>query len=428
LGCPRSLRQVDRAAPGGKVAFEGSVVKRFDITIIGGGIIGLATAREVTRRHPAAKVALLEKEDRLAAHQTGHNSGVIHSGIYYRPGSLKAKTCVGGARALVAFCQEQGVPHEICGKVVVATREEELSRLDELLRRGTANGVDGLELIGRERLRDLEPGAAGLGALHVPGTGIVDFGRVAHGLARVAEQQGAEIRTGHHVRNVVPDNGGLVVETASGEVPTRYLVNCGGLHADRLARMAGAEPTLQIVPFRGEYYRLEGAARLLVRNLIYPVPDPAFPFLGVHFTRTITGVIEAGPNAVLAFAREGYERRNVSPRDLWETLSYRGFWRMAVRYWRTGAGEFYRSLRRRAFVNELRRLVPEVGAEQLSFGGSGVRAQAVSPQGLLVDDFVVQAGPRAVHVLNAPSPAATASLAVARLIVDEAARVFSLER
>ncbi len=402
------------------------VADKFDLTIIGGGIVGLASALEVVQRYPQLKLLVLEKEDRLAAHQTGHNSGVIHSGIYYKPGSLKAQTCVSGARDLVAFCEEHGIPYERCRKVVVATAAEELPRLEELFRRGTANGVAGLEMIGPERLREIEPHATGIKALYVPTTGIIDFPRVAHTYARLVREKGGEIKTGHRVQRIVQADGGLVLETSQGAVQSKFLINCGGLFSDRLARMAGANPDLQIVPFRGEYYTIAPQRRGLVKNLIYPVPDPALPFLGVHFTRTIDGMVEAGPNAVLAFAREGYRTTDCDLLDLRETLTFPGFWAMSRKYWQTGIGEMYRSLSKRAFLKALQRLLPELTIADLQPGGSGVRAQAIATSGALVDDFIIAITGNALHVLNAPSPGATASLAIGRLIVEKAAQAFAL--
>jgi (S)-2-hydroxyglutarate dehydrogenase len=399
---------------------------KFDLTIVGGGIVGLATALEIVQRYPHLKLLVLEKENRLAAHQTGHNSGVIHSGIYYKPGSLKAQTCVSGATALVTFCEHHGIPYERCGKVVVATAAEELPRLEELFRRGTANGVVGLAMIGPERLRELEPHATGIKALYVPTTGIIDFPRVAHTYARLVQEQGGEIKTGHRVQRIVHADGRLVLETSQGAVQSKFLINCGGLFSDRLARMAGADPDLQIVPFRGEYYTIAPQRRGLVNNLIYPVPDPALPFLGVHFTRTIDGMIEAGPNAVLAFAREGYHKTAVDLHDLCETLTFPGFWAMSRKYWQTGIGEMYRSLSKRAFLKALQRLLPELTREDLQPGGSGVRAQAIATNGALVDDFVISVTVNALHVLNAPSPGATASLAIGHLIVEKAVQAFTL--
>jgi L-2-hydroxyglutarate oxidase len=396
----------------------------FDITIIGGGIVGLATALELTKRYPQRKLAILEKEDRLAAHQTGHNSGVIHSGIYYKPGSLKAQTCVAGAKAIIAFCQQHDIPYEICGKVVVATSPAELPRLEELHRRGTANGVEGMEMIGPERLREIEPHATGVRALHVPTTGIIDFPRVAQTYARLIQEKGGDLRLRHELRGIVRTDGGLILETSQESIHSKFMINCGGLHCDRIARLAGAQPDLQIVPFRGEYYSIAPQRRTLVKNLIYPVPDPAFPFLGVHFTRTIDGLVEAGPNAVLAFAREGYKKSDFDARDLRETLTFSGFRKMARTYWRTGLGEMFRSFSKQAFLAALRRLLPELTLGDLQPGGSGVRAQAISSQGALIDDFMISVTGSALHVLNAPSPGATASLAIGTMIVDKAGQEF----
>jgi L-2-hydroxyglutarate oxidase LhgO len=399
---------------------------QFDLTIIGGGIVGLATALAVVQKHPHLKIVILEKEDRLASHQTGHNSGVIHSGIYYKPGSLKAQTCVAGARALSAFCAEHGIPYERCGKVVVATAADELPRLEELHRRGTANGVEGLEMIGPERLRELEPHATGIKALYVPATGIIDFPRVAHTYARLVQENGGALRTRHQVQKILHREGGLVLDTSQGAVRSKFLINCGGLFCDRIARMAGARIDLQIVPFRGEYYTIAPQRRSLVKNLIYPVPDPALPFLGVHFTRTIDGMVEAGPNAVLAFAREGYRKTDFIPHDLKETLTFPGFWRMARKYWKTGVGEMYRSYSKNAFLKALQRLLPDLQERDLQPGGSGVRAQAIASTGALVDDFVILPSGNALHILNAPSPGATSSLAIGQYIAEKARQAFAL--
>jgi (S)-2-hydroxyglutarate dehydrogenase len=403
-----------------------AMASQFDLTIIGSGIVGLATALELTKRYPHYKLAVLEKEDRLAAHQTSHNSGVIHSGIYYKPGSLKAQTCVTGAKAMVAFCQQHNIPYEICGKVVVATSQAEIPRLEELHRRGTANGVEGMEMIGPERLRELEPHATGIKALHVPTTGIIDFPRVAQTYGRLIQEQGGDIRLRHEVRRIVQADGGLVVETTQGDIHSKFMINCGGLHCDRIARMAGAQPDLQIVPFRGEYYTIVPHRHNLIKNLIYPVPDPAFPFLGVHFTRTIDGLVEAGPNAVLAFAREGYKKSDFNARDLQETLTFSGFRKVARKYWQTGLGEMYRSFSKQAFLTALQRLLPELTSSDLQPGGSGVRAQAISSEGALVDDFMIDVTGSALHVLNAPSPGATASLAIGKMIVEKAEAAFGL--
>ena len=393
--------------------------ERWDLIIVGGGIVGTATALAALQRAPRLRLLLLEKEDRLAAHQSGHNSGVIHSGLYYRPGSLKARTCVAGAAAMLEFCQQHSLPYEVCGKVVVATREEELPALEELRGRGQANGVPGLSLIGREELREREPHCAGVGALHVPGTAITDYAVVTRKLAELAAAQGAQIRTGSRVTALEDRGAEIAVQTTAGDFVAGHLINCAGLYSDRLAEMAGARVEVRIVPFRGEYYELAEARRGLVRSLIYPLPDPRFPFLGVHFTRRVNGAVEAGPNAVLAFRREGYRKRDLSLGESLSTFLYPGFWRLAGRYWRTAAGEFYRSWSRNAFVRELQRLVPEVRASDLERGGAGVRAQAVARDGSLVDDFQFSFSPRMMHVCNVPSPAATASIVLGRRIVEE---------
>jgi L-2-hydroxyglutarate oxidase len=394
----------------------------YDLIIIGGGIVGLATALEAVRSYPGRRLLVVEKEDRVAAHQSGRNSGVIHSGIYYRPGSEKAKTCVAGAAAMVAFCREHGIPHEICGKVVVATSEREVAGLEELKRRGEANGVPGLALIGPERLGELEPHAEGVAALHVPGTGITDYAAVTRKYAEIVRAGGGEVQTGAEVVGIARRAGEIVVETRAGDFRTRLLVNCAGLHSDRISRMAGAQTDVRIVPFRGEYYELAPERQELVRALIYPVADPALPFLGVHFTRRVDGSVEAGPNAVLAFKREGYRKDDFDLGDAVETLAFPGFWRMARKYWRSGIGEYYRSLRKLGFVKALQKLVPEVREDDLAPGGAGVRAQAVDRQGALVDDFRFVCGAGMVHVCNVPSPAATASLVIGRRIVEMAER------
>ncbi|HEY3174425.1 MAG TPA: L-2-hydroxyglutarate oxidase [Candidatus Polarisedimenticolia bacterium] len=391
---------------------------RFDLVIVGAGIIGLATARETLRRSPRARLLVIEKEPEIARHQTGHNSGVVHSGIYYRSGSLKATTCVEGAAEMLAFCRQEGIPCEPCGKVVVAADRAEVPALDELHRGGVANGVPGLSLIGPERLREIEPAARGVRALHVPGTAVTDYRRVALRLAERAGAAGARILTAARVTGFARSSPDIVVETTAGAYATRHVINCAGLHADRVAALAGARPGVRIVPFRGEYHEIAAERRHLVRALIYPVPRPELPFLGVHLSRTINGEVEAGPNALWALAREGYRRSDANLRDIIGTLSYPGFWMLASKHWRYGVGELYRSKSRRAFLRALQRLVPDLRAEDLRLGGSGVRAQAVDRTGALVDDFTFEASERMIHVLNVPSPAATASLAIARRIVD----------
>jgi L-2-hydroxyglutarate oxidase len=361
-------------------------------------------------------VVVLEGEERLAAHQSGHNSGVIHSGLYYRPGSAKATTCTEGRELLYRFCEEEGIAHERCGKVVVATQPEEIPRLDALEARGRANGLPGMERLTPEGIREREPHAAGIDGLWVPTTGIVDYGAVAAAYARRVTEAGGEVRTGARVLAVARRGGEIHLETTAGAVACRRLVGCAGLWSDRLARLCGLDPGVRITPFRGEYQALVPERRHLVKNLIYPVPDPRFPFLGVHFTRGVDGTVEAGPNAVLALARDGYRWGRIVPRDLLGTLTYPGFLRLAARYWKTGAGEVVRSLSRRAFVAALRRLLPELTVEDVRPHGAGVRAQAVDRKGNLLDDFHIVRGEGMVHVLNAPSPAATASLAIGRQI------------
>jgi len=406
---------------------------RCDIAVIGGGIVGLATAMALTERTRAA-VVVLEAEDRLAAHQTGHNSGVIHSGLYYKPGSLKAQNCVAGREALYRFCAEHAIAHERCGKVVLAVHERELPRLEELERRGRANGLQGLRRLGPEEIREHEPHARGVAGLFVPDTGIVDYTAVAEAYAGCVRAAGGSVVTGARVTACRrdPSPGGsaadLVLETARGALRCGALVNCAGLHSDRVARLCGVEPGVRIVPFRGEYYDLVAQKHGLVRNLIYPVPDPRFPFLGVHFTRMVHGGVEAGPNAVLALKREGYGRADISPRDTAELLAYPGFWRMGLRHWRMGLGESWRSTCTRAFVAALRRLVPEITRADVVRAGAGVRAQALEPDGRLADDFLIVEAGRMIHVLNAPSPAATASVTIGRTIAERSAERFVLAR
>jgi L-2-hydroxyglutarate oxidase LhgO len=398
---------------------------RHDVTIIGGGIVGLAVALEITKRFPRLRLLLLEKEDRVGQHQSSHNSGVIHSGIYYKPGSLKAKLCVEGARAMIEFCRAHGIPHQVCGKVIVATHEDEFPRLEELRGCGEANGLAGVQLIGPERLREIEPHASGLRALVVPSTGITDYAAVCTKYAELIQAQGGIIRTSAAVTGLRKLAGEVVIETGGPEFSTTYLINCAGLFSDRISRMAGEEPEVMIVPFRGEYYELIPERAALVRALIYPVPDPRFPFLGVHFTRRITGNVDAGPNAVFAFRREGYRRTDFSLNDMASSVMFPGLWRMAARHWRSGLHEFRRSFSKSEFVRALRRLIPEVGEKDLIPGGSGVRAQALKRDGTLVDDFQFLSSGKTLHVLNVPSPAATASIAIGRSIADTASKNLS---
>lgn len=398
-----------------------------DLIVIGAGIVGLAVAREILQRWPGLRLVVVEKEDRIAAHQSGHNSGVLHTGIYYAPGSLKARLCVAGREALVRYCEEHGIPYRLSGKVIVATAEEELPRLEELYRRGVANGVPGLEMIGPERLREIEPHARGIRALYSPMTGVVDFTAVTRSYADDVLASGGEILTGRCVTGILRPNQRIVVITTRGAIEARYLISCAGLYADRIAAMTGAPADPRIVPFRGDYYILRPERAYLVRSLIYPVPDPSFPFLGVHFTRRIEGEVWLGPNAVLAFAREGYTRATINPRDLLDALSYRGFRALAAAYWRTGLAEMYRDFSKSAFLAALQRYLPELTGADLLPGPAGVRAQALSPDGKLVDDFVIHGEGNVLHVRNAPSPAATSSLAIAAVIADRAAEQFQFD-
>jgi L-2-hydroxyglutarate oxidase len=396
----------------------------YDIAIVGGGIVGLATANALLDVNPASRIIILEAESQLATHQTGHNSGVIHSGLYYKPGSLKAKFCAEGRDAMYRFCGEHGIPHERCGKIVVATSEDELPRLEELHRRGTANGLQGMKWLTPEEMREYEPNVSGIRGLWVSETGIVDYKSVSRVYAKMLQSRGCELRTATRVIGFVRDEGELRIQTISGEIRSKALVNCGGLQSDRIARLCGLDPGVHIVPFRGEYYELKPERRSLVRNLIYPVPDPRFPFLGVHFTRMIGGGVEAGPNAVLAFKREGYRKSDVSMRDIADLVGFGGFWKMSRRNWKMGMAEVWRSYSKHAFVTALQRLIPALKHEDVIPGGSGVRAQAVDVNGGLLDDFHVVRAPNMIHVLNAPSPAATSSLRIGREIASMAIEQF----
>ena len=392
-------------------------MQQADTAIIGGGIIGLATAYELVTRFPGNRVVILEKESELAAHQTGHNSGVLHSGIYYKPGSLKARNCRNGKSAMEDFCRREEISFENCGKVIVAVTEDEIPRLEAIFERGQANDVR-CEIIPAERLKELEPHAAGIKAIHVPEAGIVDYVQVCQRLANLVRQQEGEITLDARVHALEARNNSVILKSSAGEVEARHVINCGGLHCDRITKLGGLRPTAQIIPFRGEYYKLKPDSYHLCKNLIYPVPDPSFPFLGVHFTRMVHGGVECGPNAVLAFAREGYRRTDINPQDLFESLTYPGFVRLAWKYWRTGLGEMWRSVSKQAFVRALQRLLPEIQSEHLIAAPAGVRAQAVTPDGNMVDDFLIQRDDRIIHVGNAPSPAATSSLNIAKMIVN----------
>ena len=399
-------------------------MQQSDLVIIGGGIVGIATAYRFLERFPGKTVTVLEKESTVARHQTGRNSGVMHSGIYYRPGSLKAQNCRAGKLAMEEFCTREQIPFDLCGKLITALDEVELARMDALLERGRANGVQ-CERIGPERIRELAPHAAGLAAIYIPEAGVVDYAQVARRLVELIEGQGSKIVTNAKATGIRRDTNAAVVETMAGEFAGSQVVNCAGLYSDRITRLSGAKPSSMIVPFRGEFYLLKPEAHHLVPLLIYPVPDPKYPFLGVHFTRRIHGEIECGPNAVLAFAREGYRNTTVNIRDLAEALTYPGFWRLATRYWRIGADEMWRSFSRAAFLRALQRLIPAIEDRHLDWAPAGVRAQAVSPDGQMVDDFVIAETDRVVNVENAPSPAATASLNIGLLVVERLAPRFA---
>ncbi len=389
-----------------------------DAVIVGGGIVGLATAFRILESRPQLKILLLEKESRLAAHQTGNNSGVLHSGLYYKPGSEKAKLSVEGLKQLTAFCHEHGIAHEICGKIVVATSEDELPRLENLWERGNANGLLGLRKLNPQQIKEIEPHAAGLAAIHVPQEGIVDYPAVCEKLGELIRKRGGEIELNARVLKIFSDGGERIVETSAGNFRTKFVITCGGLHSDRLVKASGQKPSAKIIPFRGEYYQIKKERQFLVRNLIYPVPDRKFPFLGVHFTRLIHGGIEAGPNAVLAFAREGYKWSKINPRDLAESLCFPGLWKFLFKYPSLCGYEIFRSLSKKEFCRSLQKLVPEIREDDLETGGAGVRAQAMTLDGKLVEDFYFEEARGILHVVNAPSPAATASLAIGSKIAE----------
>jgi L-2-hydroxyglutarate oxidase LhgO len=399
-----------------------------DLLIIGTGIVGLATALETTLRFPEMTLAIVEKEDRVAAHQTGHNSGVIHSGLYYKTGSLKARNCVAGAASMKRFCQQHGVPFEECGKLVVATRPEEVPRLEQLHQRGIANGVPDLRMLNREQFREIEPHCDGIRGLQVPTTGIVDYTAVAQKYAELIESAGGEIVFRAKVLGLREEGDCNIVETSAGTFRARYVINCAGLYSDTITRMAGVHTDLEIIPFRGEYYEVKPERRHLVKALIYPVPDPRFPFLGVHFTRRVNGSVEGGPNALLAFRREGYTGTTPDLSEAMQMLLFPGFRKMAWKYWRMGLAEQFRSWIKIAFVKSLQKMVPELQESDLAPGGSGVRAQAVDSNGNLVDDFHFVHSKGMIHVCNVPSPAATASLEIGKEIVDMLAKRFELSQ
>jgi len=390
----------------------------YDIAIIGGGIVGTATGMMLSQK--GYSIIILEAENRLAAHQTGNNSGVIHSGIYYKPGSLKAKNCVEGRELMYRFCNDNNIAHERCGKIIVVVDENEIPSLDEIERRGLANGLKGLKKLNKEEIKEYEPKANGVKGLFVPDTGIVDYTKVTNTFASKIMESGGEIKTNRRFISIKRYQGELILKTPSGEIKCKLLINCGGLQSDRIAKKCGINPGLQIIPFRGEYCKLKPEKEYLVKSLVYPVPDPKFPFLGVHFTRMINGGIEAGPNAVLAFKREGYSKKDFSLRDIKEMVTYSGFWKMAAKYYKTGFEEFHRSFSKEAFVKALNKLIPEIKPDDIYPAGAGVRAQAVDSNGKLLDDFRIIESERMIHVLNAPSPAATASLSIGRIIAEKA--------
>lgn len=392
----------------------------YDIVIAGAGIVGLASAYQLLQRQPGLRIAMLEKEHEVAQHQTGHNSGVIHSGIYYKPGGSKALNCLRGYSMLLDFCTQHEVAHEVCGKVIVATSEIECIQLDGIFRRGLSNGLQGLEKLNREALLELEPHAGGLEAIRVPQAGIVDFPGMARKLAVLLQAAGVELFTGQALQAIHQRPGSVELVTGEQKLEAKLLITCAGLHADRLARMGGVDPKVRIIPFRGEYYLLAPEKQHLVKHLIYPVPDPAFPFLGVHYTRRIQGGIEAGPSAVLAFGREAYSRWNYHARDVKEMMAWPGFRKFLRKHWRTGLGELHRSFSKAAFARALQHLVPEVQEADLIRGGAGVRAMAIDEAGNMVDDFLFVQGQRQIHVCNAPSPAATASLSIGATVADKA--------
>jgi L-2-hydroxyglutarate oxidase len=389
-----------------------------DIVIIGGGIVGLATGYNLLTSNQKLKVTILEKENRIASHQTGNNSGVVHSGLYYKPGSLKASNCIRGYEQLIRFAEENDIPHDICGKIVVATDEDQVAAMENLFDRGIANGLQGIRKLKKEELKEYEPNVAGIAGLFVPQTGIIDYSVVSEKLASQFEKLGGNILTGTKVTGITQNQNAVQIHTTSNDIEAKLIVNCAGLYSDKVARMTGAEVDIKIIPFRGEYYKLKKEKESLVNNLIYPVPDPSFPFLGVHFTRMMKGGVEAGPNAVFAFKREGYSKSDINVKELVESLSWPGFLKVANKYWKTGFGEFYRSFSKSAFTRALQKLVPDITADDLIKGGAGVRAQACDRKGGLVDDFVIIEKERAVNVCNAPSPAATSSLSIGQTISE----------
>jgi len=400
----------------------------FDIVVIGGGIVGLASAYKITLNHPDIRIVVLEKENRLAPHQTGHNSGVIHSGLYYKPGSNKAKTCAAGRKELVAFAKKYRIPYRICGKIIVATEENELPSLEKIFRNGQQNDIEDIEKIGPDEIKKIEPSCTGFAGIRVPCTGVIDFIRVANKLAELIEKkgQGNKVLTSHKVIGFDKHDFYTKVKTNRKAFDARYIINCAGLQSDRIAKMDIVDTVIKIVPFRGDYYELTKEATEKVNNLIYPVPNPAFPFLGVHFTRMVDNKVECGPNAVFSFKREGYGKTDFSLRDTWDAITYPGLWRMLLQHWKYGLREYTRAFSKQSFLQQLQRLIPSLGADDIKPGKSGVRAQALGPNGELIDDFRIERNRNAIHVLNAPSPAATASLAIGEYINQIATDYFKL--
>jgi len=403
-----------------------TIDRQYDVVVVGGGIIGLATSMKLTQDFPNLKVAVLEKEKEVAQHQTGHNSGVIHAGIYYAPGSQKANFCSTGGKLLRDFCDEYGIPYDMCGKLIVATDDSEIPQLEELFKRGTENGAEGLRMVDQEEIKEIEPYSAGVKAILSPNTGIIDYFEVSQAYATRMRENGGDLLTNVEVISIENKDGLVYIETTSGTVVAKYVLNCAGLHADTVARMMGVDVGVKIVPFRGEYFSIIPEKEHMVKGLIYPVPNPSMPFLGVHFTRRINGSVEAGPNAVLAFAREGYKKTDVNLKDTLGTLSYSGFWKMSAKYWKVGMHEQYRSLVKGVFVKSLQKLMPEITGDDLGDPGAGVRAQVIDSNGGLLQDFAIEASANAIHVLSAPSPGATSSLTISEYIVDLAQESFDL--
>ena len=403
-----------------------TIDRQYDVVVVGGGIIGLATSMKLTQDFPKLKVAVLEKEKEVAQHQTGHNSGVIHAGIYYAPGSQKANFCSTGGKLLRDFCDEYGIAYDMCGKLIVATDDSEVPQLEELFKRGTENGAEGLRMVDQEEIKEIEPYSAGVKAILSPNTGIIDYFEVSQAYATRMRENGGDLLTNVEVISIENKDNLVYVNTTSGTIAAKYVLNCAGLHADIVARMMGVDVGVKIVPFRGEYFSIIPEKEHMVKGLIYPVPNPSMPFLGVHFTRRINGSVEAGPNAVLAFAREGYKKTDVNLKDTLGTLSYSGFWKMSAKYWKVGMHEQYRSLVKGVFVKSLQKLMPEITGDDLGNPGAGVRAQVIDSNGGLLQDFAIEASANAIHVLSAPSPGATSSLTISEYIVDLAQESFDL--